>query len=253
MSTELLGSTESLESEENTEKTVREATITIVVDECEIKLNIVEAGSFQMGSYEGIGEEDELPVRDITITDDFYIGVYEITQEQWEAVMGTNPSTYKGSDLPVETVTWVECVEFCEKLSKLSGYNVSLPTEAQWEYACRAGSNAKWFFGDDESEYGKYGETDTDVKTYPVGSFEPNGYGLYDMYGNVMEWCLDYYSPEYMEDDLVNPEGSTTGEARVSRGGGWGGTPDMCRSAYRNASGEDIATDGIGLRIVINP
>ncbi|MBQ9766077.1 MAG: formylglycine-generating enzyme family protein [Lachnospiraceae bacterium] len=227
--------------------------IVISLEGCEIVLNKISAGNFLMGSYEGIGDEDELPVREVTITEDFYMGVFEITQAQWEAVMGNNPSTFKGKELPVETISWKDANAFCEKLSELSGYDVSLPTEAQWEYACRAGTTTKWFFGDEETAYSTYGETDVDAKTYPVGSFEANPNGLYDMYGNVMEWCLDYYSAEYLADDLTDPTGPKKGEARISRGGGWGASPDSCRSGYRNACGEQDATDGIGFRIVINP
>lgn len=205
-----------------------------------------------MGSNEGLGEEDELPVREISITEDFYMGVYEITQAQWIAVMGTNPSNFSGSNLPVETISWNDANAFCQKLSEISGFHISLPTEAQWEYACRAGTTTKWFFGDSDALYETYGETDTNIQTYPVGSFKPNPNGLYDMYGNVMEWCLDYYAPFYVADDITNPIGPSTGEAKVSRGGGWGSTPDTCRSGYRNACSADCANDGIGFRIVIN-
>lgn len=245
------GKEDNLPKQQNVKSKIE--SMTIKLDGCDIKLNKINAGSFKMGSYEGVGEEDELPVRDIKITKDFYIGVYEITQEQWELVMGDNPSTFKGENYPVETITWTEAKMFCEKLSELSGYNVMLPTEAQWEYACRAGSETKWFFGDDEVEFSKYCEDDIDAKTYEVGQFKPNGNGLYDMYGNVMEWCLDYYSPEYLKYDITNPKGPFEGEAKVSRGGGWGGSPDFCRSGYRNACGENDATDGIGFRIVVNP
>ncbi len=227
--------------------------ITIPLEGCQIVLNRIDAGSFLMGSYEGVGDEDELPVREITLTKDYYMGIYEVTQAQWEAVMGNNPSGFKGESLPVETVSWEDAVTFCEKLSEISGYNVSLPTEAQWEYACRAGSESKWFFGENDTEYGTYGETNMDAKTYSAGSFQPNPNGLYDMYGNVMEWCLDYYRAEYLKDDLTDPTGPKSGEAKISRGGGWGESPDNCRSAYRNACGADSATDGIGFRIVINP
>ena len=226
--------------------------ITIPLEGCEIVLNKIEAGNFLMGSYEGIGDEDELPVREVTITHDYYMGIYEITQQQWMAVMGTNPSSFAGDNLPVETVSWIDAVAFCERLSEISGYDISLPTEAQWEYAARAGTTTRWFFGEDETQYESYGETDMDIKTYPVGSFAPNPNGLYDMYGNVMEWCLDYYGPEYLKDDVTNPTGYSTGDARVSRGGGWGASPDYCRSGYRNACGETDATDGIGFRIVVN-
>lgn len=224
----------------------------ILSDDCIIELKKINAGNFKMGSLEGIGEEDELPVRDIDITTDFYIGTYEITQKQWETVTGSNPSSFKGDNLPVETVSWTDCMEFCKKLSRSTGLDITLPTEAQWEYACRAGSETKWFFGDTEVGFGKYANENTDDKTLPVGSFEPNPNGLYDMYGNIMEWCLDYYSPEYDPDDLTDPCKNDSGEARVSRGGGWGGSADDCRSAYRNACGENEAGDGIGLRIVVN-
>lgn len=221
-------------------------------DDIQISMKKISAGSFKMGTYEGFGEEDELPVRDVTITKDYYIGEFEITQKEWEAVMGNNPSGFKGENLPVENVKWGECMEFCEKLSKKTGLNISLPTEAQWEYACRAGSETKWFFGDDEVELGKYASMEVEDRTVEVGSFEPNPNGLYDVYGNVMEWCLDYYSGEYPKDDLTDPTGAKEGEARVSRGGGWGAGADCCRSAYRNASGENVSSDGIGFRIVVN-
>ncbi len=221
-------------------------------DGTEIVLNKIDAGSFQMGSFEGVGEEDELPVRDVTITKDYYMGVYEITQKQWQSVMGDNPSNFQGDNLPVETVNWEECMEFCEKLSDWTGLDVTLPTEAQWEDACRAGTTSRWFFGEDTALFGTYANENTDDTTMPVGSFEANPNGLYDMYGNVYEWCLDYYSPEYQENDAEDPTGPESGEARVSRGGGWGGSPDDCRSGYRNACGQTEKTDGIGFRIVVN-
>ena len=221
-------------------------------DDNMVSLNKISSGTFKMGTYEGFGDEDELPVRDITITNDYYIGVCEITQKQWEAVMGENPSSFKGENMPVESVSWTECMKFCEKLSKSTGLDITLPTEAQWEYACRAGSDTKWFFGEDVAEFGKYDNADTDAKTSDVAQFMPNPNGLYDMYGNVMEWCLDYYSPEYLKDDTTDPKGPEKGDAKVSRGGGWGANPDECRSAYRNACGENEKSDGIGLRIVIN-
>ncbi|MCR5691566.1 MAG: formylglycine-generating enzyme family protein [Eubacterium sp.] len=217
-----------------------------------ITLNRIKAGSFDMGTPEGLGGEDELPVHKVKISQDFFMGIYEVTQEQWEAVMGSNPSTFKGDKLPVETVSWGDCLEFCQKLSEMTGYEVGLPTEAQWEYACRAGSSTKWFFGDKEKDYGKYACDDTSKKTQEVGKYEPNKNGLYDMYGNVMEWCLDYYSEEYDKKDNEDPLGAELGESRVNRGGGWGASPDDCRSGYRNAAGESDATDGIGFRVIIN-
>lgn len=220
-------------------------------EDLSISLSMIPAGTFLMGSYEGIGGEDELPVRNVTISKCYLMGTYEITQKEWESVMGDNPSSHKGDNLPVENITFKEAMDFCQKLSDLSGYQVSLPTEAQWEYACRGGSEDLWFFGNDDSMYGTYSGSSEADSTYEVGLYQPNPNGLYDLYGNVMEWCLDYYNMEYDEEDLVDPLDERKNISRVIRGGGWGGSPDECRSGYRNASGEEVATDGIGLRIVV--
>lgn len=226
-------------------------TITLSEDNV-IRLVKIPAGTFKMGSAEGAGEEDELPVREVTLTKDFYMGRCEINQQEWESVMGNNPSMFKGDKLPVETVSWEDCMEFCRILSERTGLDVSLPTEAQWEYACRAGSDTRWFFGDSEEQFGRYANANTEEKTYEGTRFEPNSYGLFDMYGNVMEWCLDYYGGAYPENDATDPKGCAAGDARVSRGGGWGMSADECRSAYRNACGEKEKSDGIGFRIVVN-
>ena len=161
----------------------------------------------------------------MTITKPFYLGKYEVTQEQWEAVMGSNPSNFKGPKNPVEQVSWDDCQEFLDKLNAKAGGQGGkfvLPTEAQWEYACRAGSTGKFCFGDDEKQLGEYAwyDENSDSKTHPVGEKKPNAWGLYDMHGNVWEWCQDWYGA-YGAEAVDDPSGPTTGSGRVFRGGGW--------------------------------
>ncbi|WP_099468967.1 formylglycine-generating enzyme family protein [Konateibacter massiliensis] len=214
---------------------------------------LIEAGSFFMGSYEGEGDEDEQSRHKVTITEAFYIGKYEVTQKQWNLVMGDNPSHFEGTDNPVDTVSWTDSVAFTEKLSELAQRNITLPTEAQWEYACRSGSDTKWFFGASEESAGEYGWIDSNAQgtTHPVGLKKPNPWGVYDMYGNVQEWCLDWYADSYSGTASKDPQGAKDGASRIIRGGGWGDFPDNARSAYRNASGEEIENDGIGFRCVM--
>lgn len=214
---------------------------------------LIKDGSFMMGSYEEEGDEDETPRHKVTITKPFYMGKYEVNQEQWIEIMGENPSEFKNSQNPVDTVSWQDCILFTKELSKLTQNNINLPTEAQWEYACRAETTTKWFFGADEEEAGEYGWIDLNSEgmTHPVGLKMPNNWGLYDMYGNVQEWCLDWYENPYSQTDEKNPEGPKKGESRVIRGGGWGDFPDNARSSYRNAIGEEIANNGCGFRCVL--
>ena len=214
---------------------------------------LIESGKFNMGSYEEVGDEDELPVREISITQPFYMGRYEVTQRQWQQVMGENPSSFIGDDLPVETVSYSDCILFVKKVSEITGLNFSLPTEAMWEYAARAGTESKWFYGNDEKDgisYNWIAPLDNN-KTHPVGMKESNPWELYDIYGNVQEWCLDWYENPYSTKSMVNPVGPMSGESKVVRGGGWGAFADNARSAYRNALGPDIKNDGVGLRCVI--
>ena len=229
-----------------------------------VKLELVDipAGSFIMGSNE---RDAEKPVHRVTVTA-FKMGKYPITQKQYEAVMGNNPSEFKGDEnLPVEQVSWLDAVAFCKKLSEMTGKNVKLPSEAQWEYACRAGSTGKYCFGDDDQElenYAWYGnnsgdksldtqqiwDTDQDnywerltanyCKTHPVGAKLPNAWGLYDMHGNVWEWCADDWADNYEEapssiwiKDIKNYEASET--LKVLRGGSWFNLARRCRAGYR--------------------
>ena len=166
-----------------------------------MKLRLIPAGEFMMGSpgTESGREDDETQHR-VSITKPFYLGVTEVTQEQYQKVMGTNPSYFKGPQNPVETVSWADAVEFCRKLSampaeKTAGHVYRLPTEAEWEYACRAGTTTAYSFGDDASRLGDYGwfGGNSDSKTHQVGEKKPNAWGLYDMHGGVYEWCQDRY------------------------------------------------------------
>jgi formylglycine-generating enzyme required for sulfatase activity len=216
---------------------------------------LIKPGKFVMGSNIHFGDNDESPERTVSITRPFYLGKYEVTQRQWKAVMDCNPSRFKGRDRPVETVSWNDALEFLSRLELLTGMNVALPTEARWEYACRAGAAGPWSFGNSEDEiddYAWHGMNSGD-STKEVGLKLPNAWGLYDMHGNVGEWCADGYAryPASAGDetDTVQPPGP--GRSPVWRGGAWGDNPYMLRSAYRNASGVDDKHHGIGLRCMI--
>ena len=222
-------------------------------DGIKMEMVLINEGTFTMGSDYDMGEEDESPLRNITITKPFYIGKYEVTQEQWKQIMGTNPSQYKGPKNPVDTVSWNDCRIFLEKLSTKTGRQFGLPTEAQWEYSCRAGTTTKWSFGKTDDKAGEYAwfRDNSQNKTHPAGGKKPNMWGLYDMHGNLGEWCSDFYINPYSHKDLIDPKGPETGDSRVIRGGAWGDSPDNIRSAYRNCNGPDGANDGIGFRCIM--
>ena len=221
-----------------------------------MEFKLIPAGKFTMG--DASGDEDETP-HEVTLTKPFKMGVHEVTQAQYEQVMGVNPSKYKGADNPVETVSWEDAVEFCRKLSELpaekaAGNVYRLPTEAEWEYACRAGTTTKYSFGDDESELGDYAwyGVNSDQKTHPVGSKKPNAWGLYDMYGNVWEWCQDWYV-DYPSGSVTDPSGATSGSVRVIRGGSWDYPAEFCRSADRNWNGPSYRSYLYGFRVCLRP
>ena len=206
-----------------------------------IKLRLIPAGEFLMGSPDSDSDarDNEKPQHTVRITKPFYLGVTEVTQEQYERMIGTNPSRFKGAQLPVENVSWEVAVEFCRKLSELpaersAGRVYRLPTEAEWEYACGAGSTTAYYFGDDDSMLGKYAwyARNSGGQTHPVGQKKPNGWGLYDMHGNVREWCSDWFE-EYTSAAEDDPTGATAGSSRVIRGGSWGSFAGFCRSASR--------------------
>ena len=228
-----------------------------------MELVLVPAGEFMMGSpdKEAQRTSDEGPQHSVRISRAFYMGKYEVTQAQWEAVMGSNPSRFKGDGkLPVEFVSWDDCQEFCRKLSSGTGRTIRLPTEAQWEYACRAGTTTPFSFGqtistdqanyDGNSTYGNGGKGEYRQKTVPVGSFPPNAWGLHDMHGNIWEWCQDWYG-SYEGSAQVEPAGPSSGPGRVLRGGSWYNNPWNCRSASRDGNTPDYRFDGNGLRVVV--
>ena len=176
----------------------------------------------------------------VALTKAFSIGVHEVTQAQFQRVMGSNPSEFKGLKNPVENASWREAVEFCSKLSALpaeraAGRVYRLPTEAEWEYACRAGTKTGYTFGDSDSKLGDYAwyGKNSGSKTHAVGGKQPNAWGLYDMHGNVWEWCRDSHAP-YPTGNATDPSGPASGAIRVIRGGGWSVTAEFCRSAYRS-------------------
>ncbi len=181
----------------------------------------IEPGSFLMGSEEG--DPDEKPVHKVTLTKAFYIAVYEVTQEQWEKVMGWNPSRFKSPKNPVESVSYGDAHEFIAKLSEKEKLTYRLPTEAEWEYACRAGTRGRFYWGDDPSDrqvsdYAWY-DGDSGNSPHPVGQKKPNVWGLYDMSGNVWEWCQEWYADKYPSESQTDPTGAAGGSCRVVRGG----------------------------------
>ena len=225
-----------------------------------LELVLIPAGEFLMGSpaADDNVEADEKPQHRVRITRPFYLGKYLVTQEQWQAVMGKNPSHFQGPKNPVEMVGWDDCQQFLDKLNGQiggPGRKFVLPTEAQWEYACRAGSTAKFSFGDDESMFGEYAwyEKNADGQTHPVGGKKPNAWGLYDMHGNVCEWCQDWYdSGYYAKSPVDDPRGPDIGQYRVDRGGSWLRPASGCRSAIRMRVTAN-RFDGLGLRVSLVP
>ena len=202
-----------------------------------MKFKLIPAGEFMMGSPDDdSGKTDyETPQHLVRITKPFYLGIHEVTQEQYEKVMDKNPSKFKGSSLPVEQVSWEDVTEFCKKLSEMDEeYDYRLPTEAEWEYACRAGTTTIYSCGDKWDPSYAWFDSNSSGKTHPVGLKQPNAWGLHDMHGNVFEWCQDWYDGAYYKSSPSDdPAGPATGSGRVLRGGGWNGAAGRCRSAFR--------------------
>lgn len=199
-----------------------------------MQLVLIPAGEFQMGST--TGGADEGPVHRVRISKPFYLSKYEVTQAQWEAVMGTQPSKFRGdANRPVANVSWEEAQEFLRKLNaQEGGRKYRLPTEAEWEYAARAGSTTAYSFGDDARQLGEYAWYDQNAggTTHPVGQKRPNAWGLYDMHGNVWEWVQDWKGA-YTAGAAEDPTGPSTGALRVIRGGSWYFPAQFVRAAYR--------------------
>jgi len=253
-------------------------------DKVTLKLLQIPAGKFLMGSpkdEKDRGDDEGMPPGkwvngnpqfEVTISKPFYVGVYEVTVAQYaQFVKDTGqkhdePDFKQTGDHPVVNVSWDDAQAFCAWLSKKTGKTVTLPTEAQWEYACRAGSKTRFGFGDDDADLCKYGNycdksntneltwqdkehNDGFDKTAPVGSLQPNAWGLYDMHGNVWEWCADYYG-EYTGAG-ADPTGPKDGSLRVLRGGSWHGTPRYCRSARRGGGNPVTRIDFFGFRVAV--
>lgn len=177
---------------------------------------------------------------EVTLTEGFWMAQTEVTQKQWQSVMDDNPSLNKGNDLPVENVSWNDCQEFCRKCRE-AGVDLRLPTEAEWEYACRAGSTGAYGGTGRMSTMGWYA-ANSRKEPHPVGQQTSNAWGLYDMHGNVWEWCADWYGA-YPEGNVINPTGADFGDCRVLRGGGRMRDASACRSAYRDRRYPDCRND----------
>ena len=236
--------------------TISDDVITIPVkDGICIEMVKVEGGTFMMGATSEMKNpnSNEKPVHQVTLTNDYYMGKYEVTQALWQAVMGSNPSEYKGDNFPVETVSWNDCQKFISKLNSLTGRMFRLPTEAEWEYAARGGKESRGYQysgSSNISDVAWYDEN-SGSKTHPVGTKQANELGIYDMTGNVWEWCSDWYS-SYSSSSQTNPTGSDSGSARVSRGGGWNCNASYCRLSVRFYYTPDFRLDILGLRLALS-
>ena len=210
----------------------------------------VQGGTFQMGSNDG--ENDEKPVHSVTLSS-YYIGQTEVTQALWKAVMGSNPSNFKGDNLPVEQVSWNDCQTFIRYLNQLTGQRFRLPTEAEWEFAAKGGRHSRGFTysGNTNIDYVAWYTDNSGSKTHPVAQKQVNELGIYDMSGNVREWCQDWYG-SYSSSAQTNPTGPTSGSDRVHRGGSWLNSARYCRTAIRNDNNPDNGFIYLGLRLVLS-
>ncbi|MDR3220687.1 MAG: formylglycine-generating enzyme family protein [Candidatus Accumulibacter sp.] len=220
----------------------------------------IPAGSFMMGADKNFEEadDDETPQHQVTLSKSFYLGKYEVTQAQWEAVMGGNPSKFKGQGNPVERVSWDDVQKFIQRLNAKEGTNkYRLPTEAEWEYAARAGTTSAYSFGNDAASAGQYAwyEDNSGQQTHPVGQKQqPNPWGLYDMHGNVWEWVQDWYNAGfYARSPASDPRGTVGGDNRVLRGGSWRNSAGLLRSSLRLYYSPDYRLVDLGFRLALSP
>ena len=208
---------------------------------------LIQPGTFMMGA----DKENERPAHQVTLTKPFDLGKYEVTQEQWEIVMGSNPSTFRGAKNPVEMVSWDLCQQFVAKLqAKVPGQTFRLPTEAEWEYACRASTTGDYCYGDGEGSLAEYAwyKSNANNTPHPVGEKKPNAWGLYDMHGNVWEWCADSYGA-YPATAVNDPQGASSGSIRVYRGGNWDSDAYYCRVAGRVSGYPTGSYYAVGFRL----
>lgn len=223
-----------------------------------MKLAYVPAGAFLMGSATASANRgsDEVPLHLVKIAKPFYMGIYEVTQQQYRAIMAANPSESVGAKKPVDNVTWDQASAFCKALSAKTGKSVRLPSEAQWEYACRAGTSTPFSTGKTltkrDARFSSVAYAPEDApRTVTVGSFKPNAFGLYDMHGNVWEWCADRYTPDYANVDGASARGGSLDGSRILRGGSWEHTTLWCRSAARGSQVPNYTAGSIGFRVVV--
>jgi formylglycine-generating enzyme required for sulfatase activity len=228
-----------------------------------MRFALIPSGRFVMGSPSDEAQRiDNEPQHEVIISKPFYMGQTCVTQEQYEAVMGTNPSSYnKGARNPVDNVSWDDATEFCRRVSKRCGHSVRLPTEAEWEYACRAGTSTPFNTGrtlprgvavyDWSYSYPSNRAGVSPPGSVAVGSFPPNAWGLYDMHGNVWQWCSDWLG-DYPAGEVTDPTGPKDGGLRVLRGGSWGVLPRLCRSAYRTGGDPVSRLSGVGFRAAVS-
>ena len=265
----MVGCGEEAQKEAVQEEAPREASFAIkpgenfTVPDLNLTMIWVKPGTFMMGSPKSEEGHPSEAQHQVTLTKGFHLGKYEVTQAQWEKVMGNNPSMFKGADRPVERVSWNDAVEFCKKLTEIEkkagrvpqGMAYQLPTEAQWEYACRAGTTTKYSWGDTitktNANYAFDGLGAGLQETTPVGKYPANAWGFHDMHGNVFEWCADWYG-DYPSGAVRDPVGSAGGSYRVRRGGSWLSTAKYARCAFR---GRGVPAGGsiLGFRLSLRP
>jgi formylglycine-generating enzyme required for sulfatase activity len=238
-----------------------------------MKLVRAPKGRFLMGSPEGEnGRKTDENRHEVQISRDFYLGAYEVTQKQYQTVMGTNPSYFsatgggaaqvKGLDttaFPVDNVSYHEAIEFCDKLNRrergtLGGWRYRLPTEAEWEYCCRAGARTRFHTGDAlTAKQANFGPSNLN-RSCKVGSYRPNAWGIYDMHGNALEWCLDWYAADYHpKGGNRDPSGPPTGKERIYRGGAWNNPDTYCRASSRWQRAPSDRVSNIGFRVAVVP
>ena len=217
-------------------------------------LGVAEYGAFRFWWAAEAGNnywDSESPAHEVTISTPFYLGRYEVTQGQYDQVIGTNPSSFTGRDLPVRMVSWDDAQDFCKKAGEKTNVIVRLPTEAEWEYACRAGTTTRFCSGDSDSDLEgvAWYDANSSGRTHPVGQKKPNAWGLHDMHGNVWEWVQDFYGP-YKSESATDPQGAAQGQYRLLRGGSCDSLPGGCRSTNRIRGNADRRFDVIGFRAV---
>jgi formylglycine-generating enzyme required for sulfatase activity len=219
---------------------------------------LIPAGIFMMGADKNIEEpyDQELPSHKVKISKPFYLGIFEVTQQQWADVMGDQPSMYKGKDNPVEMVNWEDVQEFITRLNQKEGHSrYRLPTEAEWEYAARAGSTSAYYFGNDGAQLADYAwfADNSSNSTHPVGQKRPNAWGLHDMLGNVWEWLGDRFNGTYYENSpFEDPSGPTSGTRRVLRGSSFGSSALQCQTTRRLSFSPALSSDEFGFRLALS-